>query len=106
MHKHFKKIVEKNLQTYEGRTLLMEIMMLASTFSHGFVPGDPSATAFHAGQRSIGLNVFEWILTCKPEILGPMQKEWAEMKRKEAEALAKQNKTFEEEINIEEGEEK
>lgn len=43
------------LKTPPGRRLLWRLLQAAQVEHHGFVPGDPYATAFHCGQRSIGL---------------------------------------------------
>ena len=43
------------LKTPQGRRVLWRILQAAQVRQHGFIPGDALATAFHCGQRSIGL---------------------------------------------------
>ncbi len=43
------------LKTPQGRRVLWQILQAAQVRQHGFVPGDALSTAFHCGQRSIGL---------------------------------------------------
>ena len=49
------------LKTPQGRRVLWRILQAAQVRQHGFVPGDAYATAFHCGQRSIGLFLLEEI---------------------------------------------
>lgn len=43
------------LKLPQGRRLLWRILQAARVDQHGFVPSDPYATAFHCGQKSVGL---------------------------------------------------
>lgn len=49
------------LKTATGRRVLWRILQAAQIRQHGFVPKDEWATAFHCGQRSIGLFLLEEI---------------------------------------------
>lgn len=49
------------LKTPQGRRVLWRILQAAQVRQHGFVPGDAYATAFHCGQRSIGLFLLDEI---------------------------------------------
>ena len=43
------------LKTVQGRRVLWRILQASALYQHGFVPGDACATAFHCGQKSLGL---------------------------------------------------
>lgn len=49
------------LKMPQGRRVLWRILQAAQVQQHGFVPGDAYATAFHCGQRSIGLFLLDEI---------------------------------------------
>ncbi len=49
------------LKLPQGRRALWRILQAAQVRQHGFVPGDAYATAFHCGQRSIGLFLLDAI---------------------------------------------
>ena len=49
------------LKLPQGRRVLWRILQAAQVRQHGFVPGDAYATAFHCGQRSIGLFLLDEI---------------------------------------------
>ena len=49
------------LKTSAGRRVLWRILQATQVRQHGFVPGDELATAFHCGQRSIGLFLLDEI---------------------------------------------
>ena len=53
--------LQQVLKTSSGRRVLWRILQAAQVRQHGFVPGDALATAFHCGQRSIGLFLLEEI---------------------------------------------
>ena len=53
--------LQQVLKTSAGRRVLWRILQAAQVRQHGFVPGDELATAFHCGQRSIGLFLLEEI---------------------------------------------
>lgn len=78
MTKKFKKQLKKMLESKESRLILYLIMLNSGTFRHGFVPGDSHATSFHAGQRSVGLMIYDWIMNSRPDIFPVMQKEYRE----------------------------
>ena len=54
------------LQSPQGCRVLWRILQAAQIESHGFVVGDPHATSFHCGQRSIGLFLLEEIERAMP----------------------------------------
>lgn len=53
--------LQQVLKTSSGRRVLWRVLQAAQVRQHGFVPGDALATAFHCGQRSIGLFLLEEI---------------------------------------------
>ena len=79
-----KKTIEKRntadlaavLKLPQGRRLLWCVLQAAQVNGHGFVPGDPCATAFHCGQKSIGLFLQEQIAAISPLLLAQMQAEY------------------------------
>ena len=78
MDKKFKWLLKQALKTREVRIFVYYGIDQCKTFSHGFVPGDPQATAFHAGQRSIGLMLFEQIVEADPVLYTKMRAEYYE----------------------------
>ena len=42
------------LKLPQGRRALWRLLQAAQVDGHGFVPGDPCATAFHCGRRAWG----------------------------------------------------
>ncbi len=64
------------LKLPQGRRLLWRLLQAAQIDQHGFVPGDPYATAFHCGQKSIGLFWQEQIAQLSPLILAQMRAEY------------------------------
>lgn len=78
MDKRLIRRVRELLKERECRLFLYELLRTCNTFSHGFVPGEPTATSFHAGQRSIGLYLFELILAAGPDAFVQMRREWNE----------------------------
>ena len=85
------------LSTASGRRVLHRILQTAQIDQHGFVPGDPSATAFHCGQKSIGLYLLAWLEDSSPGAYGQLQAEY----KAEVEALQKEIDRQSEEINHE-----
>lgn len=59
LDKDFKEALNKVKRTKTGKIVLNKIIEACRVNDHGFVPGDPQATAFHCGQKSIGL----WLLS-------------------------------------------
>ena len=64
------------LKTPQGRRVLWQILQAAQVRQHGFVPGDALATAFHCGQRSIGLFLLEEIEQAAPGAYQQMRSEY------------------------------
>ena len=98
--KHLKKRnacdLQAVLKTVQGRRLLWRILQAAQIGQHGFVPGDPYATAFHCGQQSIGLFLLAQITDAAPaaylqmrgEYLSQVQSEQNEINRQQEELNA------------------
>ena len=55
MDKEFENDLRLVLNPEEGRNVLRYILEATKINHHGFIPGDPYATAFQCGQSSIGL---------------------------------------------------
>ncbi len=64
------------LKMPQGRRVLWRILQAAQIDQHGFVPGDACATAFHCGQKSIGLFLQTEITTLAPLMLAQMRAEY------------------------------
>lgn len=54
----FRDALKKVFETDEGKVVFSRVFKATKIFQHGFIPGDPQATAFYCGQRSIGLWLF------------------------------------------------
>ena len=64
------------LKLPQGRRLLWRILQACRLEEHGFVPGDSYATAFHCGQRSIGLFLQAEIIQIAPLSFVQMKSEY------------------------------
>ena len=64
------------LKMPQGRRLLWRLLQACRIDDHGFVPGDSLATAFHCGQKSIGLFLQAAIVQISPLLLAQMQAEY------------------------------
>lgn len=64
------------LKMPQGRRVLWRILQAAQIDEHGFVPGDGYATAFHCGQKSIGLFIQAEIAQLSPLVLAQMRAEY------------------------------
>ncbi|HJD19759.1 MAG TPA: hypothetical protein IAB21_04820 [Candidatus Avelusimicrobium excrementipullorum] len=64
------------LKLPQGRRALWRLLQAAQVDGHGFVPGDPCATAFHCGQKSLGLFLQEQIIEVSPLLLAQMRAEY------------------------------
>ncbi len=64
------------LKTPQGRRVLWQILQAAQVRQHGFIPGDALATAFHCGQRSIGLFLLNEIEQAVPGAYQQMRSEY------------------------------
>lgn len=79
------------LKLPQGRRVLWQLLQTAQVRTHGFVPGDATATAFHCGQRSIGLFLLEEMEQAMPGAYQQMRSEFiaevtsAQHQRKELE---------------------
>lgn len=79
MDKKFKWMLKQALKVREARIFLYYVLTdCCQTFNHGYVPGEPSATTFHAGQRSIGLAIFDAIIEIDPVLFTKMRAEYYE----------------------------
>jgi uncharacterized protein YfeS len=66
----------------EGRRVVWNLLQACNFRTHGFVPGDQSATAFHCGQISIGLYIADKIRDANFSALEQMEQEYvAEIKQ-------------------------
>ena len=61
------------LKLPQGRRLIWRILQACRLDEHGFVPGDNASTAFHCGQRSIGLFLQTEILQISALLLAQMR---------------------------------
>lgn len=64
------------LKLPQGRRVLWQLLQAAQVRAHGFVPGDGLSTAFHCGQRSIGLFLLEEIEAAMPGAYQQMRSEF------------------------------
>lgn len=64
------------LKLPQGRRLLWRILQAARVDQHGFVPSDPYATAFHCGQKSVGLFLQAEIEEVSALVLAQMRAEY------------------------------
>ena len=64
------------LKTVQGRRVLWRILQAAALYQHGFVPGDACATAFHCGQKSLGLFLLAEIEEAAPSAYAQMRGEY------------------------------
>ena len=64
------------LKLPQGRRVLWQVLQAAQVRAHGFVPGDSLATAFHCGQRSIGLFLLDEIEQAMPGAYQQMRSEF------------------------------
>lgn len=84
------------LSSVPGRRVLYRILQAAQIDQHGFVPGDPSSTAFHCGQKSIGLFLLAALEEASPGICGRLRAEYLAELKEEQEEL---NRRQQEEMN-------
>lgn len=74
------------LKLPQGRRFLWRLLQAGQVENHGFVPADPYATAFHCGQKSIGLFLQSQILEVSALVLAQMRAEYmSEMKAQQNE---------------------
>ena len=66
------------LSSASGRRALYRLLQAAQIEQHGFVPADAYATAFHCGQRSIGLFLLQEIENVTPGIYAKMKEEYTQ----------------------------
>ena len=79
------------LKLPQGRRLLWRLLQAAQIDEHGFVPGDACATAFHCGQKSIGLFLQSEIVQLSPLILAQMRAEYLSELTSEQNQINKQS---------------
>ena len=60
----------------QGRRVLWRLLQAAQVRTHGFIPGDSLSTAFHCGQRSIGLFLLDEIEQAVPGAYQQMRSEY------------------------------
>ncbi len=76
LKKRFTYDMQTVLKTPAGRRVLWRILQAAQIRQHGFVPGDSTSTAFHCGQRSIGLFLLDEIEQAHPGAYQQMRGEY------------------------------
>ncbi len=64
------------LKLPQGRRVLWQLLQAAQVRAHGFVPADALATAFHCGQRSLGLFLLDQIEEAAPGAYQQMRREF------------------------------
>lgn len=64
------------LKLPQGRRVLWQLLQATQVRQHGFVPADGLATAFHCGQRSIGLFLLDEIEQAMPGAYQQMRTEY------------------------------
>lgn len=64
------------LKLPQGRRVLWQLLQAAQIRAHGFIPADSLATAFHCGQRSIGLFLLDEIEAAMPGAYQQMRSEY------------------------------
>lgn len=69
--------IQTVLSSVSGRRVIYRILQAAQIDQHGFVPGDPSSTAFHCGQKSIGLFLLALLEEAIPGAYGRLRSEYA-----------------------------
>lgn len=84
------------LKKPEGRRVLWRILQAAQTEHHGFVPADPYSTAFHCGQRSIGLFLKAQIEEVAPFSLAQMRTEYFSELKSEQNKINRQSERLHE----------
>lgn len=76
LKKRFVYDLQTVLKTPQGRRVLWRLLQAAQIRQHGFVPNDSAATAFHCGQRSIGLFLLDEIEQAQPGAYQQMRGEY------------------------------
>lgn len=59
----------------EGRALLWQIFEDAGLFADNFVPGDPYATAYRAGQQSVARPLLAVLMETQPQLFATLIEE-------------------------------
>lgn len=83
MSKNSNKLGKRNitdlhavLKTPPGRRLIWRMLQAAQVEHHGFVPGDPYATAYHCGQKSVGLFLLAELMEASPAAYAQLRGEY------------------------------
>lgn len=74
--------VKEVLNTRAGRSVILQILLVAGFEKTPYVPGDANATTFHCGQQSIAKYLQGLILDADPNALPQMLKEREELHRR------------------------
>lgn len=64
------------VRTPQGRRVLWRIFQTAQIEHHGFVPNDAQSTAFHCGQKSIGLFLLNELENAQAGVYAQMRAEY------------------------------
>lgn len=75
-HKRHISDLQSVLKTAAGRRVLWRILQSTQLHAHGFVPNDALSTAFHCGQRSIGLFLLGALDEASPSSYQQMRMEY------------------------------
>lgn len=75
-HKRHISDLQTVLKTAAGRRVLWRILQSTQLDHHGFVPSDALSTAFHCGQRSIGLFLLAAMEEASPSSYHQMRLEY------------------------------
>ena len=78
--------VKEVLNTKAGRSVILQILLVAGFEKTPYVPGDANATTFHCGQQSIAKYLQGLILDADPNALPQMLKEREELHRQHEQA--------------------
>ena len=76
LHKREISDLQAVLKTAAGRRVLWRFLQSTQLDHHGFVPADAMSTAFHCGQRSIGLFIAAAVEEASPSAYQQMRMEY------------------------------
>ena len=79
--------VKAVLNTKEGRSVLLQIMLVAGWEANPYFPGDTHKTAFNCGQKSIAQYLQQLIMQADPTRLAQMLQEREELRQQHQQAM-------------------
>ena len=80
--------VKAVLNTKEGRSVMLQIMLIAGWEKVPYTPGDAQATAFHCGQKSVAQYLQDLVVSTDPALLTQMLQEREELRKQHEQAMA------------------